>query len=212
MASKNILASFQSILNVQYNTMRSSQSFSFGLFGALILLGLCVIIRPDSLSVNYGLSYFGIFSSTIVPYAAAFLIYALFLWKASEVRFEDSRRGKILTWVMRVMSIQVIGLLLTPYNRLYNVHVFFGASLFSLQLLLSLALLKWLVYNWINTSLVIAEFLSGLASLYYLPLSHGLLLQTQVVFQLVFGFLLIRMLRSIETSKVTRPIPGMPIS
>ena len=206
MARKNLLTPIRSIFSVSNNNERPSQYVSYGLFGAMILLGLCVIIRPDSLSVNYGLSYFGIFISTIVPYAAAFMLYAFFLWRASEVRLENSRRAKAITWSMRIMSIQVIGLLLTPYNRLYSIHVFFGASLFSLQLLLSLALLKWLVTNNLNAGLVIIEFLSGLASLYYLPRSTGMLLQTQVIFQLAFGILLIRALGSIETTTVAEPV------
>ena len=186
--------------------MRSSQYFSFGLFGAMLLLALCVIIRPDSLAVNYGLSYFGIFLSTIVPYAAAFMLYAFCLWKASEMSIEDSRQNTIIAWVMRIMAIQVIGLLLTPFNHLYNIHVFFGAGLFSLQLVLSISFIIWITNNWLNVLLVVIEFLSGLASLYYLPQAHGLLLQTQFVFQLAFGFLLMRTLTKLEVLDVTQPL------
>jgi len=189
-----------SILNVRYNQKRPSQYISFGFFGAMVLLGLCVVIRIESLSVKYGLSYFGIFLSTIIPYTAAFLLYAFCLWKASDLQLEDPRRGTVLNWILKIMAVQVIGLLLTPYNHLYNIHVFFGAGLFSLQLVLSLLLIKWLLFNWVNLTLVMIEFLSGVASLYYLPQSRGLLLQTQVIFQLAFGYLLIRALASLETS------------
>lgn len=206
MAQKNLLTTARSRLNVISETRRPSQYISFGLIGAMILLGLCVIIRPDSLSVNYGLSYFGIFTSTIIPYAAAFLLYAFSLWKASDLTLGSPIITKTLNWAMRIMSIQVIGLILTPYNRLYGIHVFFGAGLFSLQLLLSFMLLKWLISNWINIGLVVMEFLSGLASLYYLPQTHGLLLQTQVIFQLAFGVLLIRALGNLETSSISRSL------
>lgn len=197
MAQKNFITS-QSILSVLSETRRPSRYIGFGLLGAMILLALCVFIRPDSLRVNYGLSYFGIFVSTVIPYSAAFLLYAFSLWKASDITLEDVRLSNVYSWVMKIMAIQVVGLILTPYNRLYDIHVFFGAGLFSLQLLLSLALLKWLVSNWINIGLFLIEFLSGLASLYFLPLSQGLLLQTQVIFQLAFGILLFRVLSSLE--------------
>lgn len=206
MTRKYLLKLPQSILNARYNEKRPSQYVGFGLFGATLLFGLCVFIRTDSLRVNYGLSYFGIFWSTIVPYTAGFLLYAFCLWKASDIQLENSRRSLVLAWTLRIMSIQMIGLLLTPYDRLYNIHVFFGAGLFSLQLVLSFLLLKWLLLNWINVALVFIEFLSGLVSLYYLPQSRGLLLQTQVIFQLAFGYLLIRTLSILETSSIEQTL------
>ncbi len=203
---------FKRLLTNHSNPFLPSQFVSIGLFSAMALLCLCVIIRPDSLAVNYGLSYFGIFLSTVVPYAAAFMLYAFCLWQASVINLDDIRHSRFIGWIMRIMSIQIIGLILTPFNRLYNVHVFFGAGLFSLQLLLSVSFIVWIASNWLNVTLVLIEFLSGVASLYYLPQAHGLLLQTQVIFQFAFGLLLIRTLTKIEVSDEAHSLHQLPRS
>ena len=197
MAWRYPLVSRQTVVNVYSDIQRPSQYITFGLISATTLMVLCVLIRPDSLSVDYGLSYFGVFLSTLVPYTAAYMLYAFCIWKASLIQLEQVWRQRILAWLLRIMAVQIIGLLLTPYNRLYNIHVFFGIGLFSLQIILSLFMVaKWLAANWMNISLLLIEILAGLASLYYLPRAQGMLLQTQVVFQLAFAFLLIRGLGS----------------
>jgi hypothetical protein len=176
--------------------LTAAQYIEIGMATAFPLLLLCTLLRPNSLSVNYGLSYFGVFLSTIVPYALAFCAYAFCLWKASESEFIKIKQPTIVRWFLRIMVIQIIGLLLTPYTRFYNIHVFFGAGLFSLQLLLSLLCIIWSSLDLLNVSLLLIEFGSGLAALYYLPRATGLLLQVQVVFQLAFGLLLVRVLKA----------------
>jgi len=55
-------------------------------------------------------------------------------------------------------------------------------------------ILKWLASNLVNIGLFGLELLCGIAAWYYLPLSQGLLLQTQVIFQLAFAALLVRVI------------------
>ena len=167
------------------------------IYGPLISLGLlllCVFIRPDSLSVDQGLSYFGVYKLTVIPYGAALLLYAFCLWRASELGDHRAWYRSILSWSLKLMALLVVGLLATPDNVLETLHMIFGSSLFVLQLLISLLILKWLASNLVNIGLFGLELLCGIAAWYYLPLSQGLLLQTQVIFQLAFAALLVRVI------------------
>jgi hypothetical protein len=90
------------------------------------------------------------------------------------------------------MAILVVGLVATPDTVLETLHMILGSSLFVLQLLISLLILKWLATKLLNFGLFGLELLCGIAAWYYLPLSQGLLLQAQVIFQLAFVVLLVR--------------------
>ena len=174
---------------------RPSQYLIYGSLISFGLLLLCVFIRPDSLSVDNGLSYFGIYKLTVIPYGAALLLYAFCLWKASAASDNRAWQRRILSWSLKLMALLVVGILATPDTFLGSLHMFLGSSLFILQLILSLLLLKWLTPHLINFALFGLELLSGIAAWYYLPLSRGPLLQTQVVFQLAFIGLLARTIR-----------------
>jgi hypothetical protein len=93
----------------------------------------------------------------------------------------------------------LIGLLLTPYTRFGDVHEFFGSTLFLVQLGLALLAIKWLGgsdrYLALLTGIMV---LGGLAAAYYLPRSQGFELQAQVVFQVPFWVLFIRLLRGLQ--------------
>lgn len=183
--------------SVMRSAMAAKRLPRYLIYGPLISLGLlllCAIIRPDSLSVDQGLSYFGIYKLTVVPYGIALVIYAFCLWRASELGEHQAWYQRVLGRSLKLMALLVVGLLATPDTILETWHMIFGSSLFVLQLLMSLLILKWLASNLINFGLFILELSCGIAAWYYLPLSQGLLLQTQVIFQLAFVVLLLRTL------------------
>jgi hypothetical protein len=154
------------------------------------LLALCMVLRPAGLAANDGLSYYAIFWATFIPYTAALLIYEHFLWKTAEA-LGHSRKYRLLALALKIMALLVIGLLLTPINLVEDFHSLIGLVLFVIQLAVSFKLLAW-GFDWIDAGLVTIEVLGLLAALSYASYDQGLLLQSQIVFQVAFITLLVR--------------------
>jgi hypothetical protein len=162
------------------------------------MLAVCILIRPASLRVDYGVSYLGVFTNTIVPYAVALLGAAFFIWRASDL-LTDLDHSALIGRAMKIMALELVGLLLTPYTHFEAAHMFFGSSLFLVQLGLAFLAIRWLGGNDRQIPLLTGLMvLSGLAAAYYLPKSQGFELQTQVLFQLAFWVLFIKLLRGLQ--------------
>jgi hypothetical protein len=170
----------------------------YGLTLAAVMLTVCILIRPQSLRVNYGFSYLGVNTNTILPYAVALLGAAFCMWRASEL-LADSDHSLIIGPAMKVMAVQLIGLLVTPYTRFAAPHELFGSTLFLVQLGLAFLAIKWLGGSDRRIPLLTGiMILSGLAAAYYIPQSRGFELQAQVVWQLAFWVLFIKLLRGLQ--------------
>jgi hypothetical protein len=115
---------------------------------AAVLLLLCIVLRPDGLAANDGLSYFGIFWLTLIPYAAALLIYEYCLWKTSEA-LGHNRKYRLLAIALKLMSVLVIGVLVTPISIVEDFHSVIGLILFLVQLGISVRLLMW-GFHWVD--------------------------------------------------------------
>jgi hypothetical protein len=177
---------------------RAIAYIAYGLTLTAVMVAVGIVIRPESLRVNYGLSYLGVNTDTIVPWAAALLGAAYCVWRASEL-VTDFGRSPILGWAMKLMAVQSIGLLLTPYTRFGAAHEFFGATLFLVQLGLACLAIKWVGGSDRQIPLLTGiMFLGGCAAAYYLPQTRGFELQAQVLFQLAFWTLFIRLLRALQ--------------
>jgi hypothetical protein len=198
MRGRDLLTVRQVLDKGRSDAERSIAYDAYGLALAALMLVVCIVIRPQSLRVDFGLSYLGVNTDTIAPYAVALVGFAYSLWRASELVI-DYGHGLIVGRSMRIMACQMIGLLLTPYTRFGEVHEFFGATLFLVQLGLACLAIKWLGGSDRHFAVLTGiMFLGGLAAAYYLPQSRGFELQAQVVFQLAFGVLLIRLLRGLQ--------------
>jgi hypothetical protein len=177
---------------------RSIAYVAYGLTLTAVMLAVCIVIRPQSLRVDYGLSYLGVFTDTIVPYAAALLGAAYFIWRASEL-VTDFDHSLLIGRSMKIIALELVGLLLTPYTHFEVAHMFFGSTLFLLQLGLAFLAIKWLGGSDRRIPLLTGLMIvSGLAAAYYLPRSRGFELQAQVLFQLAFWVLFIRLLRGLQ--------------
>lgn len=158
----------------------------------------CVLIRPQGLSTNDGISYFGIFRETFIPYAFGLLGAAFYTWRAMG---QLPQQEKVLRAMLKVYVPLIIGLVLTPYatgNWVDYVHTVCASALFSLQLVLSAWLAKRMGLPWWSLLLILVEVGSGLLSAIYLSPTHGFLFQAQVVFQMAFGALLILGLQTLD--------------
>jgi len=198
MRGRGLLAVRQVLVKGRSDTERSIAYVTCGLTLTAVMLVVCIVIRPQSLRVDYGLSYLGVFTDTIAPYAVALLGAAFCMWRASELVTEFDH-SLVIGRSMKIMAFQLIGLLLTPYTRFGDVHEFFGSTLFLVQLGLACLAIKWLGGSDRHLALLTGIMvLSGLAAAYYLPQSRGFELQTQVAFQLAFWVLFIRLLRGLQ--------------
>ena len=173
---------------------RASRNVAIGLSSAFGLLLLCVLIRPAGLAANDGLSYFGGYKTTVIPYTLAFFLVAYFYWETAKILVVENSSKRHMTMAMRAMAVLLVGLVLTPHNLVDPIHTKIGTALFVLQLLLTIWFIAKVEFSWVNLGLGLLELFGGLVSFYYLPKPHGLLLQGQVIFQLAFGVLLFRIL------------------
>lgn len=167
------------------------KNIAYGLLATYALLLVAILIKPAGLGDNTGFSYYGGFMVTVVPFSLAFVVYAACLWRLAH----DIKDYKLLSLTSRLIAILFVGLVLTPHTVVNGLHIVIGACLFSAQLLLSVWLLAKYYTDWLLWVLVAAELISGLVALHYLLNIHGFLLQSQAVYQLAFGCLLIRSLR-----------------
>ncbi|MGO8687066.1 MAG: hypothetical protein ACLQT7_07770 [Candidatus Dormibacteria bacterium] len=204
MRGRDFLAVTQGLARGRSDIERSIAYVAYGLTLMAVMLAVCIVIRPQSLNVDYGLSYLGVHTDTIVPYAIGLLGAAYCTWRASEL-VTALEHGVFIGRSMKVMAFEMVGLLLTPYTRLDAAHVFFGSTLFLIQLgLAGLAIRRLGAGDWYIPLLTGVMVASGLAAAYYLPQSRGgLELQTQVVFQLAFWVLFIRGLRGLQLQPAT---------
>jgi hypothetical protein len=140
------------------------------------------------LGANAGISYYGIYRDTILPYVLALLGSAYFSIKVAE-QYSSSETA-IIKYAFLVMGLLTIGIMITPdslSNFMDELHRAFGSCLFGLQLLFS----SWLVvrsgYNLWLIAGTLLELAAGIAAYVYLAPQNGLLLQSQVVFQAAFA-------------------------
>lgn len=178
--------------------LKSYELIYIGLSIAVILLIFCMFISPKGLSANDGLSYFGGRGWSIIPYSFAFFIYAIFCWLASNKIRPTNKRSKAIKLLLKIMTILLIGLVVTPHTVVDPIHTFFGTTLFSMQLIV----LIWLAFG-INKSpfvfvLLLTMLISGLFCAYYLPLKGGFLLQAQIIYQIAFAGILVYFLKKLK--------------
>jgi hypothetical protein len=178
--------------------MQNTESVRYVQIGMLcfvFFLILCILIRPGGLNANSGVSYYGGFIDTLVPYALCFLSMGMAVWFSTLSMQQKTEQGKYLKFAFKSFAILLIGLLFTPHTIVGNLHKVFGSTLFASQLLLALYLVINNKFVFKNYMLLTLAFLSGLASALYLGSENGYLLQTQVIFQLMIWWLYIRILK-----------------
>jgi len=158
----------------------------FGFLFATVLFIVCVIVRPESLGHNDGLSYFGAIWWTVVPYTLAFLTYAVCCFIASRKITAKSASAKTIKIFLVLMCLMLVGLVITPHTVINSIHKLFGSTLFASQLLLSLYLLYKNGMNYFIFILVLIMFTSGIFSAAYLSSAAGFMIQAQIIYQIAF--------------------------
>jgi len=158
-------------------------------------LALVVIGWPSAEVGDYGISWYIVHLHSFFVLAVGFFTCDYFAIRAA-LRLD--RRGKqgVLRKSLFVMSVLIVGILFTPYtwNTFFNwAHMTLGATLFSLQLILSFWIVLRVVPGALNWAMIAFQFIGGIGAAVSLP-DHGatVLFQGEVIFQLAFSILLIR--------------------
>lgn len=179
----------------------------YALMAAVFFLAVSIFIRPSGFTANDGISYYGVYKTTIVPYALAFLLSAIFYWRAASALPAKPTPYKYLSVSLEIVAVLIVGLLLSPASVLEPLHITIGSILFSFQLLVSIWLIVISQPVWPNINYVLIELFSGIAALYYFPKHLGWLLQAQVIFQLAFGLLVIKVINKVSTNPAAKLEP-----
>lgn len=148
---------------------------------------ICVFLKPAGLTINGGISYYGVYKLTIFPYCLA-LLGAAYYCLLSAKQVTDSA----VVFTLVSMSVLLAGLVITPDTGgrfIADSHVLCGSVLFIIQLLASGWLIVRTQYDLWVIGWALIELAGGIASLIYLSPKHGYLLEAQVVFQFSFGVL-----------------------
>jgi cytochrome bd-type quinol oxidase subunit 2 len=159
-------------------------------YGGLIV---CVILKAQGLSANGGISYYGDHRTTILPYIFALLGAAYFTIRVAEQLV--SPELAVAKHILTAIGLLTIGIMVTPdalSKFMDDLHRACGTILFTLQLLLSCWIIGRLKGHRVWPFLLTAmELFGGIMSFIYLAPPKGFLIESQVVFQLGFGCLLI---------------------
>lgn len=174
-------------------------------FGYLAAILICIIVRPDGLLANRGLSYYGGFLNTGFLSLFAYFWVALFFFQAAQILDrEGNRHLRYLSICLRIMGVLIVCIGVTPHNILDEIHKIFGSALFILQLGVTFVFLSQKQSQWYRLTLVFIELASGIASAYYVPLEKGFLIEMQFIFQIAFGLLLINTLHYRNARKIAK--------
>lgn len=174
---------------------RTARYLIWSLGTSLLGAAVCIILKPHGLAANAGLSYFGNFKLTIIPYGVALLGGSYFLHQAASSL--PAKGYELTKAALTFFSILYVILFITPYT-LNNIvdwtHTITGVILFSCELILT----SWFVFkSSFNRFLSVAwvcQIASGILCAIYTPVPRGYLLQCQIVFQIAFTTIYVKYL------------------
>jgi hypothetical protein len=159
----------------------------------LFILGVIVscIIKPHGLLANCGVSYFGIYAVTLVPYLVSLIGPAILFVLAAQLLGNKNELMKNFLWAFAIL---LIGLAITPYSInsfVSALHTTFGSILFASQLLLSGIIAIEYKHHQSLTYLWIIEFIAGVMCALYITPQKGYLIEYQAAFEIAFSTILI---------------------
>jgi hypothetical protein len=163
-----------------------------GLFGFVFV---SVLLQPDALTANEGISYLGVQARTLVFFTLALCTSGGSLFWASMRLPKADPSLKTISILLRVAVFLIIGVLITPYNAspaMGLVHKVFGSLLFITQLVVAAMLCVRDKRDWVVWILFGLQILAGLIAFISLQDKLYWEIQSQLLFQAAFGIILIR--------------------
>lgn len=177
------------------NAIRSTArnlGLGYGLF--FVLLGICMLLLPQGIGVNEGLSYYGTHTLTVVPYVLAFFALSFCVWRASNILSRNAKQLRFGIFAARVTVILMLGVLLTPNTVNFafeQIHVIVGSLLFVFQLIISFWFAFKLRTNLITWLLLLVQLFCMAVAYEFLTTLGGYLIAGQLGFQLAFVLLVV---------------------
>lgn len=101
-----------------------------------IAVAVCLTMQPSPVFTHYGLSYYGNFRATLLPFCIGLVMSGYFLWRAASA-FGKGIAGPIgrIKIGLQTISVSMFGLLATPSLSMAMVvksaHVCFGTVIFA---------------------------------------------------------------------------------
>lgn len=162
---------------------------------------LCVLLIPEGIYSNDGISYYSGHALTFIPYTAALGLMTWFTLRSfKKVRANKDLALRFWAWTFAILVAAVI---LVPYgisDNFKSVHIVLSILLF----LAEYASIVWLAglkrRDWLNMLLLATLTAAGLAMILYLGQERGYLIGGELLFQLTFGMTLYRILLQAETA------------
>lgn len=190
--------------------MRRTSTYLWISAGAFVFaVASCALLQPADILGHYGLSFYGNFSRTLVPYAAGLLVAAYFLFRAARelAALPDARS---FSAGLQGVALAVFGIVITPsFSHVWvvqDLHVLFGLAIFITQAGLSAYYLFRVRPGLTDWMLLTLQFVAIVVAVLSFRTVHvlGLMLPAQVLAIGSFGVLLIRAVnRQIERSNST---------
>ncbi|GAA0391901.1 hypothetical protein GCM10009530_48980 [Microbispora corallina] len=177
------------------------------LFGGI---ALCVVLRPEGLAANNGMSYYGVHWLTVTPYVGALVGAALFIRRGLRGVAAATPAPEHVRRMADVFVALLIGIVLTPYTLGGAVdwaHRGLGAALFALQLVLGTRLVAWAHGDVLGVAFLLVQLGGGILAAVFVLQPDGLLIHGEATFQLGFGLLLVRVLPLVPSRA---PVAGPP--
>ena len=172
--------------------------FLIGQTGLLLSILICIILMPQSLFANDGISYFSAHKVTILPYSAGLLLTAWFSFKVAQSLPDNSY--KVVKAGFRTFSIMLLTVVAVPYGINFTfeyIHTLLSAALFLVQFMMMWWLAFKVKWDGISLRLLLLLAVEIIGTVMYLGPQKGYLLEGEVAFQLTFAFAAYRSIKHI---------------
>jgi hypothetical protein len=157
-------------------------------------MAVCYLLQPTNWS-QQGISHFGNFKASVLPYSAGLLLSALFMARGADTLPEGGPKFVVYRGLLRAIAVLLATLLLIPSWKfgamVGSLHRTVSAAIFLCQVMLGLYLCVTAWRSWLIAALfsvqLVGSFIVLLSAADKAPLMFG----SQVVTELAFGLLLI---------------------
>jgi len=174
----------------------------------LVAAIVCVALRPSDVLSYDGLSFYGNFRETLLPYGLGLVATSYFLLRAC-LTLVDSQVARSFRAGLEIIAIALLGIVATPsFSYLWfvqDLHVVFGLVIFIAQAVLSLNYLRHAEHTTFDTILLTLQVLAIVVAALSLHEIHALslMLPAQLLAVVAFDTLLLRAVHA-ETKRPVR--------
>jgi hypothetical protein len=178
-----------------------------------LTLFVCVAINHGPAAQTDGISFYGVYHSTILILVAGFAVSATGLWRAAAL-FAETDAPILIRRAMRVVAVGLVALLVTPFNRgawLNWTHMGVGVAIALVQASITLVLMSEHRSTGVLVGFAV-QLAGGLLAAASLPDWHfPYLLQGETLYQIGFGWCLVEWtwaLRARQVHFLSEPAGG----